>query len=431
LKQRYGDRVEFVNVYVREAHPVDGWRMSSNDKDGVAFAQPTTDAERREVAGKCCAALDMTIPLVVDHVDDRVGHAYSGMPDRLYLIDADGKVAYKGGRGPFGFKPGELEQQIAMMLVDKKTGTTVAGRFPVLTNEAAWARLPAAENGANSPLPEWARVTASTLPRTTATILELHDLHRTKNPLDPKLRAMVRWVVADANRCKYAQEVAVADLKRAGGTAEEVAALRGDRSPLSLETRRTLDVARELTRAAYKMSDDQMAALRKDLGEPKLVAFVQLVAFGNFQDRLLLSLGVAPEAGGSLAPSGVRFKRPWVGGDAPARPPLAKGGDGPPEKVADPDWRAIDFPSIQKLMEGQRGREPRVSVPDPDVVLKNLPPGAKRPRIKWSLVCFGHSPELAAPWSMGLRTFAEESKQDRVFEESLFWVVTRELQCFY
>jgi hypothetical protein len=119
-----------VNVYVREAHPTDGWRMSSNDKDGVAFAQPTTDEERSEVAGKCCAALHMTIPLVVDRVDDQVGHAYSGMPDRLYLVDRDGKVAYKGGRGPFGFKPGELEQQIAMMLAEDKPTAEPGGRFP-------------------------------------------------------------------------------------------------------------------------------------------------------------------------------------------------------------------------------------------------------------------------------------------------------------
>ena len=431
MKQKYGDRVEFVNVYVREAHPTDGWRMSSNDKDGVTFAQPTTDEERREVASKCCAALRMTIPLVVDHVDDRVGHAYSGMPDRLYLIDRDGKVAYKGGRGPFGFKPGELEQQIAMMLIEEKADASGTGRFPVLSNQAAWAKLPAAESGANSPLPAWSRVTASTLPRTTALILELEDLHRSKSPLDPKLRAMVRWVVADTNRCKHAQEVAIADLKRTGATDEEVGALRGDRSPLPAEFRRALDVARELTRAAYKLSDDQIAALRKDLGEPNLVAFVQLVAFGNFQDRLLHSLGIASEPGDPLPPSGVRFKRPWVGGEAPERPPLPKEAEGAPATVADADWRAIDFGSVQKFMEGQRSRRPRVSVPDPDLVQKNLPPGSKRPRIVWSLVCFGHSPELAAPWSLGLRTFAEEARQDRVFEESLFWVVTRELQCFY
>jgi hypothetical protein len=106
-------------VYVREAHPTDGWRMDSNDRDGVAFAQPRTTAERFGVAEKCCAALKVTMPMVVDGVDDRVGHAYSGMPDRLYLIDRDGRVAYKGGRGPFGFKPGELEQAIAMLLVEE------------------------------------------------------------------------------------------------------------------------------------------------------------------------------------------------------------------------------------------------------------------------------------------------------------------------
>ena len=420
-----------MNVYVREAHPTDGWRMRSNDMAGVKFAQPTTDAERCEVAGKCCASLHMTIPLVVDHVDDRVGHAYSGMPDRLYLIDRAGKVAYKSGRGPFGFKPAELEQQIAMMLAEEKPGPEDTGRFPILSNDDVWAKLPTATAGAGSPLPNWARVTAVSLPRTTATILELEDLHRTKSPLDPKLRAMVRWVIADANRCKYAQAVAIADLKRAGASEEEVGALRGDRSPLSPETRRILDVSRELTRAAYKVSDDQMAALRKDLGEPKLVALVQLVAFANFQDRLLLSLDVQPEPGGVLPPSGVRFKRPWVGGEVAARPPLPKTADGPPEKLADPDWRAIDFPSLQKLVESQRGREPRVSVPSFEDVKKYLPPEAKPVRIKWSLVCLGHSPVLAAPWTLGLRTFAEESKQDRVFEESLFWVVTRELQCFY
>ena len=109
-------------MYVREAHPIDGWRMSSNERAGVSVAQPTTDEERRDVASKCCASLHMTIPLVVDSVDDRVGHAYSGMPDRLYLIDRQGKVAYKSGRGPFGFRVGEMEQALAMALLEAGDG---------------------------------------------------------------------------------------------------------------------------------------------------------------------------------------------------------------------------------------------------------------------------------------------------------------------
>jgi hypothetical protein len=121
LKRRYGDKVEFLGVYVREAHPIDGWRMDSNDRQGIEIAQPKSTRERTAVAARCCQALRMTIPLVVDTIDDRVGKLFSGMPDRLYLISRDGRVVYKGGRGPFGFKPGELEQSIIMHLLDLKT----------------------------------------------------------------------------------------------------------------------------------------------------------------------------------------------------------------------------------------------------------------------------------------------------------------------
>jgi hypothetical protein len=124
LHQRYGDRVQFLAVYVREAHPVEGWRMASNDRVGVTVKQPTSKNEREAVAKTCCASLEMTMPLVVDELDDRVGHAYSGMPDRLYVIDRDGRVAYKGGRGPFGFKPGEMEQSLVMLLLDQKEEKT-------------------------------------------------------------------------------------------------------------------------------------------------------------------------------------------------------------------------------------------------------------------------------------------------------------------
>jgi hypothetical protein len=93
--------------------------MEANDRAGVVFAQPKTLEERTDVAAKCCVALKMTIPLLVDDIDDPVGHAYSGMPDRLYLIDRDGRIAYKGGRGPFGFRPGELDQAIALLLLDE------------------------------------------------------------------------------------------------------------------------------------------------------------------------------------------------------------------------------------------------------------------------------------------------------------------------
>ena len=118
MHQRYKDRVQFLAVYVREAHPTDGWRVPFNDKVGISIQQPKTGKERTKVAEQCCTTLEITMPLLVDTLDDRVGHAYSGMPDRLFVIDRQGKVTYKGGRGPFGFKPGEMEQSLIMTLLE-------------------------------------------------------------------------------------------------------------------------------------------------------------------------------------------------------------------------------------------------------------------------------------------------------------------------
>jgi hypothetical protein len=93
--------------------------MEFNDRAGIALPQPRDAAGRAAAATQCCTLLKMNMPVLVDEMDDRVGNAYSGMPDRLYVIDRGGRVAYKGGRGPFGFKPGEMEQALVMLLLDQ------------------------------------------------------------------------------------------------------------------------------------------------------------------------------------------------------------------------------------------------------------------------------------------------------------------------
>ena len=63
------------------------------------------------------------MPMVVDEIDDRVVHAYSAMPDRLYVIDRAGRVAYKSCRGPRGFKAGEMQQALIMLLRDQRSSS--------------------------------------------------------------------------------------------------------------------------------------------------------------------------------------------------------------------------------------------------------------------------------------------------------------------
>ncbi|MBS0263247.1 MAG: deiodinase family protein [Planctomycetes bacterium] len=117
VRRRFAEDAVFLAVYVREAHPTDGWKMESNARLGIAVAQPKTFSERTAVATQCQELLKPTMPLLVDEINDPVGNAYSGMPARLYVIDRQGKIAYKSGRGPFGFKTGEMEQALVMTLM--------------------------------------------------------------------------------------------------------------------------------------------------------------------------------------------------------------------------------------------------------------------------------------------------------------------------
>jgi hypothetical protein len=118
LYHQYRDRAKFLLVYVREAHPSDGWWSQNNQRVGIDLAQPKTDQQRCDVAGRCRNHLQLDVPFLVDTVADTVGATYSGMPNRFYLIDREGRIAFKSGRGPFGFKPGELEQSLIWLLTD-------------------------------------------------------------------------------------------------------------------------------------------------------------------------------------------------------------------------------------------------------------------------------------------------------------------------
>jgi hypothetical protein len=177
-----------------------------------------------------------------------------------------------------------------------------------------------------------------------------------------------------------------------------------------------------------------MAELIKLHGEKQVVAMVLMLAHASFQDRLANTLGLAVEDGGPLPPQPIRFARKPAQVPATARPKPQGTPAAAPERVLDSEWTALDFGQLQEAMAKQKARPPRIPVPSWEDVRQYLPPTypKDRPlRIKWSRVCLGYQPELATAWGACLRTFAEESGQDRVFEESLFWVITRTLHCFY
>jgi hypothetical protein len=103
-------------VYIREAHPTDEWQVESNESEKILFAQPTTFAARTEIAQVCSLKLELPIPTLVDDMENSTDRKYYALPDRLYLIGSDGRVAYRGGPGPFGFMAADLETAIERYL---------------------------------------------------------------------------------------------------------------------------------------------------------------------------------------------------------------------------------------------------------------------------------------------------------------------------
>ncbi len=360
------------------------------------------------------ALTQITLP-AIDDCDDRVGHCLFGRPGQLCVIDGQECVAAQGGRRFFDCN-----------LRVNETQASSPAFLPLLTQEEAWQTLPALEHGTKDRLPLWALATAKALPGTTAAVLELEYRHRALSPLDAVLRGQIRLVAAHANRCGYTQAQAEADLRRGGAPDADIKKLleKGDNLPPVLRC------ARKLTVAAYTVTDAEVAELVKSIGEKQLVAVVQLVAFANFQDRLVLALGISREPDGPLPPRDWRFAKESKAMERPAWPTA-------PAKAApmklDAEWRSFSFSDLKKNMEVQKERPLRIRVPTWDEVKVSLPPESQKRelRIKWSLVCMGYQPELAQGWSACTKAFRDEAAMDRVFEESLFWVVTRTLQCFY
>lgn len=301
-------------------------------------------------------------------------------------------------------------------------------RFTPLNDEEACSLLDIAKQ----PLPAWARILARSLPATTVAMLELDALHRAHNPLGPMLSGKLRWVAADALHCLYGRSHAESDLRRAGLDDGALKMLREDSQELGNAERLALALARKLTLAAHTVTDAEMETLLKHHDAEKVVAMVHTLAHANFQNRVFLALGVELEKERPLPPSTVK-RDPKAKLAAPERPAwkstLAAEVALPAWR---PDWRERGLDDVRKTLEAQKERKGRIPLPQPERLSK-LPPEtrARAQRIAWTHVSVGYQPALTSTWFGAMDRFHAESKLDRVFANTFFWVITRRNECFY
>ena len=303
-------------------------------------------------------------------------------------------------------------------------------RFPSLSSDDTFDRI----RKESAPLPGWSRMLAGSLPRTTALMLSLDQVHRAKNPLDSTLRARLRWIAADANRCDYSSKQAEADLHSAGVSSEQVGKYCGDVTKWPEDQRALVTFARKMTLAAHTVTDAEMAALLKAHGEAKVVAMVHTLAHANFQDRIFLALGVEAESAELMAPvllpvpSADRTK-----GLVPARRAWkAIRGAKLDAAAGRPDWQERSSEALDEAMADQKARKPRIEMPWSHR-LQTLPPEMRErtERVMWSRVSMGYQPALTRAWFETMGSFQAEARMDPVFSNSFFWVVTRSNDCFY
>jgi thiol-disulfide isomerase/thioredoxin len=112
----YRDRAAFYFVYIEEAHARDVWPLASNERDGVVYRTPLDMSERNGLANTCAKAMKIEFPMLVDDLDNNVAQAYTAWPTRFYVVDRDGRIAFKSRPGPFGFEAQPLRQALASLV---------------------------------------------------------------------------------------------------------------------------------------------------------------------------------------------------------------------------------------------------------------------------------------------------------------------------
>jgi hypothetical protein len=167
-------------------------------------------------------------------------------------------------------------------------------------------------------------------------------------------------------------------------------------------------------------------------GEERVVALVALLAHASFQDRIFLAANVRVEPEGPLPPLTVLFARPKAKLPPGTGPVVAQAAKSTPN--GNGNGGSGEWITLQEGVNRQKARPGRIRVPSKAEVRKRLGnghPGLWQEDINWSRVCYGNQPELTDAWFACAAAFRQEAKLDRVFEQSLFWIVTRSLQCFY
>ncbi|XZE19091.1 carboxymuconolactone decarboxylase family protein [Pirellulaceae bacterium SH449] len=326
--------------------------------------------------------------------------------------------------------------------VCKANEATLTGWDLPPSSEECWKTLPQPIGSDRPTLPSWIRMIAREMPRTAAAFIELDYAQRQSGPVDHKLRAAMRWVAAEANRCQYTMKIAAYDAMQAGVSQDKWESLTiGDRAKWSPTERAALEFAYGMTRDSDGVTDELFSYLAKELGDRVVASIVLHMAYANFQDRLILCLGLEATENDLTPPVNVRFSPESLEKRTIAPSPNTPKQIGTPESKPQDliahgeSYTWLPYEKLQERLQIQKVRKTRLRVPDWQEFASKLPDGLMpvASDIVWYKVAFGYAHELAVPFEIYMRTAGSEisTNWDRAFGNSIFWMVTDAMKCPY
>ena len=104
LAKIFGDRFQFLLIYIREAHPPESIADGAPGKE-FSTDDPNTLKGRAQSAIQFGKQHSLDFPILTDTMDDRQAVQWAAWPSRLFVINKKGVVVYAGQQGPWFVKP--------------------------------------------------------------------------------------------------------------------------------------------------------------------------------------------------------------------------------------------------------------------------------------------------------------------------------------
>lgn len=112
LREKYKDRdVEFFVVYSKEPH-------AGERRYFKKYKQHTSYEHKKEYASELVRDFGMKVPVLIDDLDESVVMAFGRMPNMTFVVDKEGKIAYKAD----WMETSRMEEILDELLAGEKVG---------------------------------------------------------------------------------------------------------------------------------------------------------------------------------------------------------------------------------------------------------------------------------------------------------------------